>query len=179
MLRNQEDFRGLDAESEIFWAPMLARSLERERTTPSVLRMVKNEAKKDVKKKVPKKKLPWAQSEVKLIFAQLMVYGPPHTAENPKPTKSNYNCENFYLTPKQWVAKAGVDIETKTAKDVHQFVLQLLDAAGQMSKDERTTGVPSDKATSSANGSGIAINAAATPPRGPEASAEASPGARQ
>ena len=159
---------------------LLARALERERTSPSVLHMAQPGAKKDLKKKVPKKKNPWAQSEVKLVFAQLMALGPPHSAaENSKPTKSNYKCEDFYLTPKQWAAKAEVNIETKTAADVHKFVLQLLDSAAQMSKAEKTTGAPSDRSTSSKKGSSIVVTAAATHPKPePETGAETNPGAR-
>ena len=151
------------------------RTLERERTAPSVLGMVRQDAPEESKKKTckkKKKKLPWAPSEVRLVFAQLMAIGAPRKSPaNTQPTKSNYACEDFYLTPEQWAVKAGADLHIKTAADVHQFVLQLLDAAAQVTSNSANS---SATATSPTPGSSICITAVATT-SAPEAEAGTQP----
>ena len=142
----------------------ISRTLDRERTAPSMLGMARKDAKKDLKKKVVKKKLPWSPSEVKLVFARLMAFGAPIDA-SPKPTppKGNYACEDFHLAPEQWVAKTGVHLETKSVDDVHQFVLQLRAAAAQASKVAKS--VPKSSGTSPApTSSTILVSATASKP---------------
>lgn len=161
---------------------VLARLLERERTAPSLLGMARKDGKKKSKKKIPKKKMPWVPSEVKLVFAQLMIFGAPHVGgkavAKPPSAKNNYTCKDFHLTPEQWVAKAGVDLQTKTSNDVHQFVLQLLHAVAQVNKDThvRSAAKSAGTATTPAPDSTIFISAPATKSK-PEAGAHDTDGA--